>query len=318
MDHQTIRRRKMWYLNEFQENLRTQQLTDRTIGTYRLHINRFIRYCEDNEIPGCKAASDDDVFRYIHEVIDHLPHTPGWKYVALICLKRYFAFLVDRSMLFAPPSVPVKKPRYCSGSYKAVDKQTLRVLLDNFPAIKDADIMAKAILELGYSAALRPGEIRTLKIEDIDFSTGRLFIEQGKGKKDRTVPVGTVALQWVHRYIHEVRLSHLKDPAERCVFIGTRSGMPLSHRAFTEFLAYRLKRLGLQKISPHQLRASAATHMVSEGMSIGYLQRILGHKRLNTTKTYVQIHADELKDVMQCSHPRVFIDKSITDGRTTP
>ncbi|MBT3276097.1 MAG: tyrosine-type recombinase/integrase, partial [Spirochaetales bacterium] len=207
----------MWYLNKFQEYLRSGQLNDRTVGCYRLHINRFIRYCEDHEIPSCKAVSDDDVFRYIHEVIDHLPHTPGWKYIALMCLKRYFAFLVDQSVLFAPPSVPVKKPRFCSGSYKAVEKQTLRALLDNFPVIKDADIMAKAILELGYSAALRPGEVRALKIEDIDFSTGLIFVEQGKGKKDRTVPVGDVALQWVYRYIHEVRPNHLKDPSERYV-----------------------------------------------------------------------------------------------------
>ncbi len=178
--------------------------------------------------------------------------------------------------------------------------------------------MAKAIVELGYSAALRPGEIRALKIEDIDFSTGVLFIEQGKGKKDRTVPVGTTALRWVHRYIHEIRPNHLKRPSERCVFVGMRSGVPLSHRAITEFLTYRLKRLGFLKISPHQLRASAATHMVSEGMSIGYLQRILGHKGLNTTKTYVQIHADELKDVMQRSHPRVHLEKLISNGRTAP
>ena len=299
----------MWHLDKFQEHLRSQQLCERTLGCYRLHVNRFIHYCEDHEIPSCKAVSDDDVYGYIHEVIDQLPHTPGWKYVALICLKRYFAFLVDRSILFAPPSVTVKKPQYSSGSYKAVEKQTLRVLLDKFPVVKDADIMAKAILELGYSAAMRPGEIRTLKIEDIDFSTGLIFIEQGKGKKDRTVPVGTVALEWVHRYIHEVRSNRLKDPAGRCVFIGMRSGMPFSHQAFTEFLAYRLKRLGLPKLSPHQLRASAATHMVSEGMSIGYLQRMLGHKRLNTTKTYVQIHAEELKGVIWKSHPRVHLDK---------
>ncbi len=308
----------MWYLNEFREHLRTRQLTDRTIGVYRLHVKRFIGYCEDRNIDSCKAVSDDDVFRYIRDMVDHLPHTPGWKYVALLCLKRYFAFLVDRSVLFAPPAVPVKKPRYCSHSYRAIDKQKLRVLLNRFPVTQDADIMAKAILELGYSAALRPGEIRTLKIEDIDFSTGLLFIEQGKGKKDRTVPVGTTALRWVHRYIHEVRPKNLQNPTERGVFVGMRSGEPLTYRAITEFLSYRLKRVGFMNVSPHQLRASAATHMVSEGMSIGYLQRILGHKRLDTTKIYVQIHADELKRIMQRSHPRVHLEKLLCNGRTTP
>ena len=178
--------------------------------------------------------------------------------------------------------------------------------------------MAKAILELGYSGALRPGEIRRLKIEDIDFSTGLIFIEQGKGRKDRTVPVGATALSWIYRYIHEIRPSRIRNPTDRNVFVGMRSGVLLTDRAITEFLSYRLKRLGLPHLSPHQLRASAATHMVNEGMSIGYLQQMLGHQRLNTTKIYVQIHADELKRVLQSSHPRLHIEGKIEKGRNIP
>ena len=185
----------------------------------------------------------------------------------------------------------------------------MRKILDTFPATAASDIMAKAILELGYSAALRPGEIRRLKIEDIDFSNRVLFIEQGKGQKDRTVPVGHKALKCVRRYIREVRPNRLKEPADRSVFIGMRSGMPLSNRAFIEFLAYRLERAGVTRIAPHRLRASAATHMVNAGMNIGFLQQILGHKRLDTTRIYVQIHANELKQVLERSHPRVNFEK---------
>ena len=299
----------MWYLNEFQEHLRAEQLTDLTIGNYRLHVGRFIRYCEEHGIDDCKVVSDDDVHSYVHGVLDILPHTPGWKYIAASCLKKYFTFLVDRSLLFAPPAVPAKKPRYSSGSYQAIEKIELRTILDTFPASKEADIMAKAILELGYSAALRPGEIRKLKIEDIDFLNQVLFIEQGKGKKDRSVPVGETALIWVRRYIREVRPNHLKEPTERSVFVGMRSGMPLTNRALTEFLAYRLKRAGSMRIAPHRLRASAATHMVNAGMNIGFVQQILGHKKLDTTRIYVQIHADELKKIMARSHPRVHLEK---------
>ena len=305
----------MWYLDEFQSYLHSRQLSVKTIGNYRLHVNRFISYCEDRGLRGCNAVTDDDVHRFIGKELDRFSHTPGWKYAALLCLKRYFAFLVDRSIVFAPPSVPVKKPRYASGSYRAIGKQTIRSILDRLPVENDSDVMAKAIFELGYSAALRPGEIRELKIEDIDYACGLLFIEQGKGKKDRTVPVGATALEWVRRYIREVRPSYLKAPAERCVFIGMRSGRPLTHRALSEFLSYRLKRIGVQHIFPHQLRASAATHMVSEGMSIGYLQRILGHSQLDTTRIYVQIHTDELKKVMNRSHPRVHLEQSIKSRR---
>ena len=306
----------MWYLDEFLAYLRSLQLTSRTVGNYRLHVDRFIRFCDGN-CSGCTAVTDDDIHRFINDVLDLQSHTPGWKYVALLSLKRYFAFLVDRSLLFAPPAVPLKKPQYSSGSYKAIEKQELRILLDKLPVIDESDIMAKAIFELGYSAALRPGEIRRLKVEDIDNAGGLLFIEQGKGRKDRTVPVGRTALEWVHRYIHEVRPGRLKKPGERCVFIGMRSGVPLTDRALTEFLAYRLKRIGVKSISPHQLRASAATHLVSEGMNIGYVQRILGHTRLDTTRIYVQIHADELKNVMNRSHPRVYLEKAIENRRTT-
>jgi integrase/recombinase XerD len=305
----------MWYLDELQTHLHSRQLSIRTIKIYRLHVNRFIHFCEDRGIRGCNAVTDDDVHRFIVEVIDRLSHTPGWNYVALLCLKRYFAFLVEESILFAPPSIPVKKPRYSSGSYRALDKQTLRILLEQLPVATDSDIMARAILELGYSAALRPGEIRALKIEDIDNAAGLLFIEQGKGKKDRTVPVGTVALKWVHWYIREVRPNRLKTPNERCVFVGMRSGAPLTDRALTGFLSYRLKRVGLPHLSPHQLRASAATHMVNEGMSIGYLQRMLGHTRLDTPRIYVQIHADELKKIMNRSHPRVHLEEAFQTRR---
>ena len=299
----------MWYRNEFQKYLRSEQLTARTVGNYRLHVGRFIRYCEDRAIDDCKTVSDDYVYSYVHDVLDSLPHTPGWKYIAALCLKKYFAFLVDNSLLFAPPAVPVKKPRYSSGSYQAIGKHELRILLDTFPVREEADIMAKAILELGYSAALRPGEIRRLKIEDIDFSNRVLFIEQGKGKKDRTVPVGEIALIWLRRYIREIRPNHLRESTERSVFVGMRSGMPLTNRALTEFLAYRLKRSGSMRIAPHRLRASAATHMVSAGMNIGFVQQILGHKRLDTTRIYVQIHANELKKIMARSHPRVHLEK---------
>jgi len=299
----------MWYLNEFLEYLCSKQLCALTVNNYRLHVGRFIRYCEDHSIRGCTAVGDDDVYNYVNEILDKLPHTPGWKYNAALCLNRYFAFLVERSLLFAPPAVPVKKPRYFSGSYQAIEKDKLRILLDTFPVKKPADVMAKAVLELGYSAALRPGEIRRLRIEDIDFSNQVLFVEQGKGKKDRTVPVGKTALVSIRRYIRDVRLDRLKEPTERTVFIGMRSGMPLSNRALSEFLAYRLERAGVSRIAPHRLRASAATHMVNAGMDIGFVQQILGHTRLDTTRIYVQINAGELKAVLERSHPRVKFEK---------
>ena len=176
----------MWYLDEFQTYFESRQLSARTVSNYRLHVNRFIRYCEDDGVSGCTAVCDDDVHRFTTKVLDRQSYTAGWKYVALLCLRRYFAFLVEQSILFAPSSVRLKKPRYSSGSYRALSKHTLRMLLDQLPVATDSDIMARAIIELEYSAPLRPGEIRRLKIEDIDNAGGLLFIEQGKRKAEPT------------------------------------------------------------------------------------------------------------------------------------
>ena len=305
----------MWYLDEFLHELKSRGLCERTIGKYRLHVSRFIRYCRERGIRVCKMLTDTDVGDYIYSYIERRSDTPGWKYAALLSLRRYFEFLTETGALFAPPVTAFKKPRYSAGSYKPVDLERLRLLLDSFPTNSDADIMVKAILELGYSSALRPAEIRKLKIEDIDMRAGTLFIEQGKGRKDRSVPVGKTALRWLHTYIKQSRPKYIEDPAERTVFIGPRTKKPFSHRALTEFILYRLKKNKFHHLCPHQLRSSAATHMVNGGASIGYVQHLLGHSNLNTTKIYVSIQADELSKIMRTKHPRNNIETKMRGGK---
>ena len=305
----------MWNLDEFLHELESHGLGARTVGNYRLHVSRFILYCRDHGITDCKALTDSDVEDYIHSNIERRSDTPGWKYAALLSLRNYFQFLTESGVLFAPPAMAFTKPGYSAGSYKPVDQETLRFLLDSFPTDRDADITVKAILEVGYSSALRPAEIRKLKIEDIDMRAGILFIEQAKGQKDRRVPVGKMALKWLLMYIKQVRPKYVDDPAARTVFIGPRSRKPFSHRGFTEFVRYRLKKHGFPHIAPHQLRSSAATHLVSGGVSIGYVQHLLGHSNLNTTKIYVDIQADELSKVMRTRHPRNEIEIKMRGGK---
>ncbi len=156
--------------------------------------------------------------------------------------------MVKQSLVFAPSAVLVRKPRYFSGSYQAIEKDELRI-------------------------------------------------------------IGEKALTWVRRYIREVRPTRPKESTEGRVFVGMRCGKPLSNRALTELLAYRLKRAEVSRIAPHRLRASAASHMVNAGMNIGFVQQILGHNSLDTTRVYVQIHSNELKKIIEVSHPRKHLEK---------
>ena len=139
---------------------------------------------------------------------------------------------------------------------------------------------------------------------DVDFTEGRLFINQSKGKKDRVVPIGNTACKWLKRYIADVRPRYTRNASERRVYLGIRSRKPFRHTAIAEFIKYRLERSGFPAIALHQLRASAATHLVESGADTAFVQRILGHTDINTTRTYVQIDHRALVSKLAESHPR--------------
>ena len=302
----------MWYLEEFVTVLRSSGLNERTVANYRRFTHRMIGYFVANGINHCRKVSENDLQRYLDAGVQLQKFTPGWKYVNTICIHRYFQFLADENIIFAPPRMAIKNPGTWSKSYPAIEKDELRRILDQFPTNCDSDVLAKAILETAYSSALRSGEIRRLKLGDISYASGTLFLEQSKGRKDRVVPVGRTALHWVKRYIKEVRPRHVVNPDDTHVFIGIRSGKPFRHRALAEFIKARLRKHGLPHPNIHQLRASAATHMVNAGMKIGYAQHLLGHQELNTTKVYVQIHQKELDHLLVKHHPRAAMETQIS------
>ena len=292
------------YIEDLLRDLRNRGLSENTIRNHRTHLKRFIEYCAHQEIHDPRQLSDETVRRYMKDVLDPLPHSPTWKYSSTCCLRTYFRWLAENSKLFAPPAIHMNKPRCPSRSHRPIGLMSLRVMLDHIPTDTDSDVLLKAIIELGYSLALRSGELRRLTIEQIDFSSGVLFIEQSKGRKDRIVPVGKIALEWMRTYITDIRPRYCRNPDERTVFLGIRTKSPLSSRTFSQFVHDRLVRNKLSAISPHQLRASAATHLVSRGMDIAYVQQLLGHTELRTTQVYVQIQAIELEQRLKKSHPR--------------
>ena len=301
----------MWYVEEFLAQLRSSNLSERTVANYRRFIERMTRHFDRIDVDHCRKVTENDIHRYLETNIGGTSYTPGWKYVNTLCIRRYFHFLAGENIIFAPPRITVKNPRVWSDSYPALDELELRRILVSFPAESDSDILAKTILETAYSSALRSGEIRALKLADISFSSGTLFLEQAKGKKDRIVPVGKTALFWIKRYVQEIRPRYLADPDETHLFVGIRTGRPIRHRALSEFIKERLRIHGLPHVNIHQLRASAATHMVNAGMTVGYAQHLLGHQDLATTKTYVQVHQQELRQLLTTVHPRLKMDLQI-------
>jgi len=153
----------------------------------------------------------------------------------------------------------------------------------------------RAILELLYSSGIRRKELGQLDIYDVDIKRRQMFIREGKGGRDRMVPIGEHAAIWLKKYIDIVRIRYLKDVREKALFLTVR-GQRISLYSVFDVLQryYKNPKVGI-KISPHKLRHACAVEMLRNGADIRIIQELLGHRRLTTTQIYTQVSPEDLK-----------------------
>jgi integrase/recombinase XerD len=177
----------------------------------------------------------------------------------------------------------------------------VRAILQTIPTKDPADLRDRAVLEALYSSALRVGELTKLDLTDVDLSRGLVLVREGKGRKDRVVPLGRIAATFLSRYIQtrvpapsHARALFLNDLGQRLTQDALRKGI----------LAPALARARIAKhVTPHVLRHSCAVHLLENGASVRYVQALLGHAKLSTTQHYLLVVPTKLKAVHRASHP---------------
>ncbi len=219
-------------------------------------------------------------------------------------VKSLFSWLCREHVVEANPASDIELPR----AEKRLPGEALSVAqIEAVLAMPDiADplgIRDRAMLELFYSTGVRRVEVARLHLGDLNREKHILWVH-GKGQKDRVVPVGTRALQWVEKYIEDVRPLLLVDPAEQALFL-TGYG-----EAFNEDVLGRKVRDYILASDPdrshggcHLLRHTCATHMLEGGADIRFIQQLLGHERLETTAIYTHVSIEQLKAVHAKTHP---------------
>lgn len=161
----------------------------------------------------------------------------------------------------------------------------------------------RAILETLYSTGMRRMELLTLALRDLDGTRGVVLIREGKGRKDRVVPIGERALDWIERYLAEVRPRCVVEPDPGNLFL-TRRGRPIRDNRLTELVHRYVNAAGLGKTgSCHLFRHTMATLMLEGGADVRYVQEMLGHAQLTTTELYTRVSITQLKAVHQRTHP---------------
>ncbi len=164
----------------------------------------------------------------------------------------------------------------------------------------------RAMLELLYGTGMRRSELMSLQLGDLDLIRGTVFIRQGKGRRDRYVPMGASAQHWVQRYCAEVRpmlTSQVQDTTSSWTVFLTDYGEPFENNRLSGMVAGHLRRIGIEHGSCHALRHACATHMLEAGAELRFIQVLLGHADISTTQIYTHVAIGKLMQVHAATHP---------------
>jgi integrase/recombinase XerD len=220
--------------------------------------------------------------------------------------RSFFTFMTDEGMIKTNPMENVDSPKVGKALPKPISISQVRRLLEE-PAKKSTPeaIRDKAMLELLYASGMRVSEIVALNLGDVDTEGGsvRCF---GKGSKERIIPIAPSAAATVKKYLKEARPELLDNDnvGERALFLNRR-GERLTRQGFWQILKGYVKSAGMEtQITPHTLRHSFATHMLSGGADLRSVQELLGHVNISTTQVYTQLTKEHVRRTYEESHPR--------------
>jgi integrase/recombinase XerD len=227
----------------------------------------------------------------------------------IACLRSFYRHLRREQMIDHDPTSELRSPRSRERLPKVLSRDEVARLLAQPRGNAPAALRDRALLETMYACGLRASEAIALSLSSLDLE-GRILRTHGKGSKERIVPIGSKAIESLTVYLDRARprLVGLRD--ETHVFVNLRGG-PLSRQGLYKIVQRHARSAGLeQRMSPHTLRHTFATHLLAGGCDLRSLQEMLGHADIGTTQIYTHLSADRLRDVYFDAHPRAQIARS--------
>ncbi len=234
----------------------------------------------------------------------------------LACLRSFYRFHVREGTVKKNPAEGIRSPKLPKTLPRALTKDDANVLMEFPVGQTPLSLRDRAILETLYSTGARVSEAVALNLGDLNRSGGLVHL-RGKGRKERIVPVGDVALQAIHTYRASLKHAAADDRPATPLFLNHRGGR-LTARSVARLVARYSSRLAGGAISPHALRHSYATHLLDEGADLRAIQEMLGHASLNTTQKYTHLATDQLLAVYDRAHPRARAVKTPPEGKDGP
>ena len=309
------------YLIEFVAWSAARQYSAQTVKARRIELGYFVDWCEPRGV-----VRPDEVTRAILE--RYRQHVFGWRRKSdgaalsqqtqakrLISVRAFFQWMARQHHLLYNPASEIELPR----RQQRLPRHILTVaeveqVLDACDTLEPLGLRDRAMLEALYSTGMRRSELTHLRADDVDSNRGTVFIRQGKGAKDRVVPIGERACRWIEQYLRRVRpelLDQSDDPGgDDGVLFLAKHGQAMQPKQLSVIVRNAICRAKLERFADthpnaacHLLRHACATHMLEAGADIRYIQALLGHADLSTTEVYTRVSIVQLKAVHEKTHP---------------
>lgn len=222
-------------------------------------------------------------------------------------LRRFYRYLLREKLIADDPTLRIESPRLARRLPDSLSEGDVEALLDEPLGGQAQDerleLRDRAMMEILYGCGLRVSELVSLRVDQVNLRQGVVRVT-GKGDKERLVPLGEEAVDWLLRYMNEARVELLRGRVSDDLFPGNR-GTAMTRQAFWYRIRHYASRAGIQKkLSPHTLRHAFATHLLNNGADLRVVQMLLGHADLSTTQIYTHVARQRLHDLHQSHHPR--------------
>ena len=302
---------------KYLSDLAVQKYSEKTLENKRAMLGYFVSWCQLRDLSRPDQMTKQMAERYQHHLHHYRkqndqPLSIGSQRSRMTAIKMFFRWLTQKGYLSYSPLEAIELPKLPQQLPKAILSETeAEQVLAQADIHTSIGLRDRAIMETLYSTAIRRAECLNLNTTDIDRHRGLIRITQGKGSKDRIIPIGQRAIQWIDQYLRDARpklIQHIAEPALFISYKGTR----LHPASITWRLGHYIKQANIQKTgSVHIFRHSTATLMLENGADIRHIQAQLGHADLSTTQVYTQVAVTHLKAVHERTHPGRLEDNDV-------
>ena len=299
-----------------------RQASPETIRSYRSDLRQLATFLEQarpspqaQPMVAIRDVTTDSLRAYL-QWLDRKGEKASSLGRKLACLRSFYRFHVREGTVDKNPAGDIRSPKLPKTLPRVLTKDDANVLMEFPVGQTPLSLRDRAILETLYSTGARVSEAVALNLSDLNQADGLVRL-RGKGRKERFVPIGDVALQAIQAYRASLKPAVTDDRPVTPLFLNHRGGR-LTARSVARLVARYSSRLAGGAVSPHALRHSYATHLLDEGADLRAIQELLGHASLSTTQKYTHLATDQLMAVYDRAHPRARSAKTTPEEKDGP